>query len=425
MRSKVFLRFARMFVVAALAVPAPNNALAASYKVLHSFNSGNFSPTSGLVTDSRGNAYGTTYPYNGDLTNSGTVYEISPTTGYHLLFRFSHKGATGWYPQGNLVLDSVGNLYGTTIYGGVSQSACATTGCGVVFKLSPSSNGDQWTETVLYNFCSAANCADGANPQAGVIFDSAGNLYGTTKTGGNLGCQDAGPGCGTVFELEPSQSGWTESVLYAFTATSSDGTWPLGNLVFDGVGNLYGTVQPPGPQKGGSVFELSPFGGNWMFSVVYAFDGLSGSKDGSDPVAGLIFDAAGNLYGTTFAGGKFGLGTAFELTPNGGRSWVETILHNFAGGSDGSEPESSLVIDSAGSLYGTTLLGGAAPGLGTVFKLARSGGHWTESLFRFPQNGDLGYEPASPVTLDPDDNVYGTTVAGGRNNDGVVFRITQ
>ena len=396
------------------------NASAVKYKILMNGNRYAFAPSSGLVTDAAGNAYGTTA--SGGHGNAETVYKLSGETGLpSLVYAFS--GHDGRQPQGNLVFDSDGNLYGTTVLGGASNACGSNKGCGTVFKLTPS-NGGLWTETVLYSFCSAANCTDGAYPQAGVILDSAGNLYGTTKSGGNQSCQGQGPGCGTVFQLQPSQSGWTESIAYAFIGGGTDGQSPLGSLVIDQAGSLYGTVQNPGPQLGGSVFQLTPSGGSWIFNLIYVFNGFSGSTDGSDPMAGLTFDGLGNLYGTTGGGGTFGFGTVFELKPNYG-GWTESILYSFAGGNDGAQPESSLVFDSSGNLYGTTFAGGGTPcSCGTVFKLTpRAGGQWTETLFRFRSDGSQGYHPSAPVLLDADDNVYGTTTSGGQGNYGVVFRI--
>ena len=353
------------------------------------------------------------------------MYELSPKTGYHLLYAFRKSnsgGADGFLPQGNLVFDSAGDLYGTTVDGGIKNTQCPV-GCGVVFELTPAANGQPWTETVLYRFCSQANCADGASPQAGVIFDSSGNLYGTTLAGGNQNCQVEGSGCGTVFELQPSQSAWTESVLYAFTGGSA-GFAPFGGLALDVVGNVYGTT-------GATVFELTPgVGGQWNSTIIHYFG--QGNGDGNGSVAGVIFDGAGNLYGTAAAGGQFGFGAVFELTPNGSGSWTETILYNFAGGNDGATPESNLTRDSEGSLYGTTLYGGETKncngnGCGTVFKLTSQGGRWTESLFRFTKSVADGYWPKAPVLLDATGDVYGTTTSGGTEDDnfGVAFRIEQ
>lgn len=389
-----------------------------SYKVLYSFNSTNSHPFSGLINDAAGNVYGTTS--EGGDHDGGTVYELSPTTGYHLLYRFGKTYAGGVNPQGNLVFDSAGNLYGTTVNGGSNITYC-TNGCGVVFELSPPSNGvGLWTETVLYSFCSQANCTDGSIPQAGVTFDSSGNLFGTTVNGGNPTCFIYG--CGTVFELSPAQSGWTESVIYNFSAPG-DGVFPMGSVIFDAVGNLYSTTWQNGAfGNGGNVFELSFTGSAWVETVLHNFGG--GNADGRQPQAGLVFDTQGNLYGTTWQGGTFNGGTAFELTPNS-EGWTETILHSFKGQSDGEAPLSNLALDPAGNVYGTTYDGGCSGYCGTVFKLTPGlEGQWTESLFRFPVSGDLGLRPDAALILDSAGNVYGTTAAGGINGDGVVFKIT-
>jgi uncharacterized repeat protein (TIGR03803 family) len=423
MRSKGFLRAIPMFAIAALVLLTATSAWSAGYKVLYNFNSQSSNPSSGLITDKEGNAYGTTSA--GGIADAGTVYELSLKTGYHQLYAFRKSGsgaAGGFLPQGNLVFDSKGNLYGTTTAGGTKSAQCPN-GCGVVFQLTPAGNGQPWTETVLYSFCSQVNCEDGANPQAGVIFDSAGNLFGTTENGG-VDCGVAG--CGTVFELQHSQSGWAESVLYQFMGSGIDGINPLGSLVFDTAGNLYGTVSGLGPNNGGSVFELSPSQGVWIFAVIYAFDGSNGSKDGIGPEAGLTFDAAGNLYGTTTFGGTFGFGTVFELTPDLG-VWKEAILYNFGSANDGAEPKSNLAVDLSGNLFGTTFAGGNVTcSCGTVFRLMPgTGGGWTEALFRFPKGGALGDRPTAQVFLDAAGRVYGTTTGGGGIGDGVAFTITQ
>lgn len=406
--------------VAGLVLLFAASAWSANYEVLYHFaSSRSYYPSSGLVVDAAGNAYGTTSGHNG---YGGTVYELSPTTGFHVLYAFKDPGPSGWDPRGNLIFDSAGNLYGTAASGG----SCTSTFCGVVFELSPPSSGSPgpWTETVLHTFCSQTNCADGLLPQAGVIMDSAGNLYGTTMNGGPGACED---GCGVVFELTPGQGGqWTESVLYSFM-NNGDGGLPTGNLIFDGAGNLYGTTSV------GSVFQLVPAGAGWTFNLLYAFNRSEGSKDGNDPQAGLVFDAAGNLYGTTAGGGEFGLGTVFELTPSLEGSWTETILHNFAGGNDGSQPESSLIFDPSGNLDGTTFTGGGSNGCegytcGTVFQLIPgAGGLWTESIFRFPQNGNGGFGPTAPLLIYAG-SAYGTTTTGGPFQKsyrlGVVFKLT-
>lgn len=238
-------------------------------------------------------------------------------------------------------------------------------------------------------------------------------------------------GRGTVFELSLGGGDtWTENVLYGM---DQGGDNPQCALLIDSLDNIYGTAGG-GSENGGMVFELSPLNGSWIFSVLYAFDGFNGSKDGQGPKAGLVFDSLGDLYGTTVGGGEFGFGTVFELTPNDG-DWTELILYSFAGRIDGANPESSLVLDAGGNLYGTTFAGGGSQGClqsgcGTVFKLVpNQGGEWTETLFRFPTDGHLGSQPTAPLFIDSLGNVYGTTTTGGYRNglvdDGVVFRITQ
>jgi uncharacterized repeat protein (TIGR03803 family) len=394
------------------------SAWSATDKALYNFGS---QPSSGLITDVQGNAYGTT---SGGPNNSGTFYEVSPATGYHLLYVFHSKpGTGGWRPQGNLVLDSAGNLYGTTVYGGANNKACANQGCGVIFELSPPSNGGLWTETVLYSFCSQANCSDGANPQAGVVFDSTGNLYGTTEVGGL-----ASNAYGTVFKLSLSESGWIESVIYDFAGGSEgDGASPESGLTFDAAGNLYGTTMGGGETGNGTVFELSPVGSGWVESVLYTFKSL---HDGIVPVAGVILDFEGNLYGTTTYGGAGHAGTVFELAPNGDGVWTETILHDFGGGNDGDDAMAAVVFDSSGNLYGTTVYGGSSNscggyGCGTVYKLTPQGGEWIESIFRIPANSNLGNGPSTPVTLDSAGNVYAMTTSGGNSSNGVLFEIRQ
>src|ERR1019366_3249147 len=223
------------------------------------------------------------------------------------------------------------------LYGTTHQGG--TYGAGTVFELMPVAGGT-WTEQVLHSF---SNGADGGDPQAGLIVDTAGNLYGTTVTGGTYTY-------GTVFELTPAAGGtWTETVLHNFNSDGTDGTYPSAGLIFDAAGNLYGTTQDGGTSNSGTVFELSPDGsGGWTEGVLHSF-GVG--TDGVHPSQGLVFDAAGNLYGTTFYGGTYAYGTAFELTPAGGGTWTEKILHNFnSDGTDGYHPHAGLIPDAVGNL---------------------------------------------------------------------------
>jgi uncharacterized repeat protein (TIGR03803 family) len=289
---------------------------------------------------------------------------------YSVLYSFGTGNPDGAFPAAELIFDSKGNLYGTT------SSTSNTCYGGTVFELSPPSGGvGPWTETVLHCF---SDPYSGAAPRSSLIFDSQGNLYGVTTQGGTFDCSDGdGVSCGVVFELSPPSEGggsWTETVLYGFRGRG-DGSTPVGRLIFDSEGNLYGTTSYTWYLESGSgvVFELSPpsgGAGSWTQTVLYTFTGAS---DGGSPEAGLIFDSKGNLYGTTLYGGA-GSGVAFELSPpSGGGPWTETVLYTFTGASDGGLPFAGLISDSQGNLYGTTEEGGhcaKGTGCGVVFELS-------------------------------------------------------
>lgn len=266
------------------------------------------------------------------------------------------------------------------------------------FLMMVSSGWGAVRERVIHSFLARPSI----HPRAGLVFDKAGNLYGTAAGGGN------GPGSyGTVFKLSPTvEGGVTYSVIHVFKG--ADGATPLGTLVFDSVGDLYGTTQYGGKNDRGTVFELTPSpNGTWTETTLYSFGAESG-PDASEPEAGVIFDAAGtNLYGTTSAGGVNGLGAVFELSPVGG-GWNEAVLYSFDG-SSGASPFAPLVFDSGGNLYGTTYIGGA--GFGTVFELANAFGSWTENVLYSFANG-MG-NPYSALVFDSDGNLFGTTQGGG------------
>jgi uncharacterized repeat protein (TIGR03803 family) len=327
---------------------------------------------SGLILDSAGNLYGET-GYGGSSAQ-GTVYELSPsadgTWTEKNLYAFTGR-ADGGYPSGGLIFDAAGNLYGTTEYGGSNSSTCKQR-CGTVFKLTPSAGN--WSESVLYEF--AGGLTDGRNPTASLIFDSTGNLYGTTKNGGNEPEGQCGAGCGTVFELSPSAGGWTERVIYFFASTTHDGKSPYANVVFDSAGNLYGTTAAGGKITEnycgtgcGTVFKLSPSSNGWSETILLSFIGT----DGATPLAPVVFDAAGNLYGTSqgFSGDTWG--SVYELSPASGGAWNETVLHTFpiwtSGGTDGYFPSTGLILDSSGNLYGTTPGGGETSLGGIIFEI--------------------------------------------------------
>lgn len=341
-------------------------------------------------------------------------------------------GKDGFYPYSNLVLDGKGNLYGTTSYGGRYQCAYDS-GCGVIFQLTPSGNG-QWTETVLHDFGNG-----GYYPFGGLIIDAAGSLYGTTSAGGE-GDYDSG----AVFQLAPGSNGkWTYTVLYSFTG-GNDGGYPSSSLIFDSAGNLYGTAAGGGTGSVGAVFELvKGADGKWTETVLHSFQ--NDGKDGTYPDANLTRDAGGNLYGVTCCGGSkglscspngFGCGIVFELTRSAKGTWREKILHNF-NYKDGANSDAGLIFDGAGNLYGTTQWGGAfgpgctLVGCGTVFELSPAGsGKWREKiLHRFDLKD--GFAPNGSLIFDAAQNLYGTTTNGGANdpdctyNCGIVFELTR
>ncbi len=286
----------------------------------------------------------------------GTVFSLQPPPMAQppaawlekVLYRFT-GGSDGALPAvGDLNFDLQGNIYGNTYAGGVNVS------CGVVFELTRAGNG--WSEAALYTFSGET---DGCSPNA-VTFGPSGDLYGTTMTAGaqNLG---------TIFQLAPAGPPWTAATLYSFPGATT-GEMPLAGVIFDSLGNMYGSNVIQGPGGGGTVFELALSGGVWNFSTLYSFNGA-----GYGPRAALVVDAAGNLYGTTEQDGLYGYGNVFELTPTGNGTWTYTSLYDFHGGNDGGYPVSNLVFDASGNLYGTASQGGTgfgcSRGCGVVFKI--------------------------------------------------------
>jgi uncharacterized repeat protein (TIGR03803 family) len=393
--------------ISVLLLVAARPAQAQTETVLYNFTGGadGGEPVSSPVFDSKGNLYGTTL-VGGDAfdVSEGTVYELSPngSGGWNetVLYSFCTPSVhcpDGNYPDSNLIFDGVGNLYGTASSGGAY-------GHGVVFELSPSKDGG-WNETVL---CSFAGGMDGSGPGSGLIMDSAGNLYGTTAYGGGQ------YGNGSVFELSPSKGGgWTEQVIYDYWASE---------LTMDAAGNIFG--------NGSSfIFELSPNGkGGWNETLIHTFP--SSKNDGLSPSGTLLLDKEGRLYGTTGGGGATGNGTVYRLSPGKKGKWTETILYSFKGGAkDGSSP-GGIVFDTAGNIYGTSLVGGSddnnGVGFGTVFELEAPlgrGNYKEKVLWSFGfTDGDYPY--AAPI-LDNLGNLYGTTKGGGSGNYyGVVFEVS-
>jgi uncharacterized repeat protein (TIGR03803 family) len=372
---------------------------------------------------------------------------------------FSFEENEGEYADTDLETDSAGNIYGTTALGGEH-------GSGTVFQLSPTPNG--WDHTVLYSFTGGA---DGSEPYKGVSIDRRGNLYGTAVTGGSGGCEG---GCGVVYKLTKSGGTWNQTVIYAFTG-GDDGSGPGARVTVDRSGSIYGMTPTGGANGVGTIYKLHPVAGGWDFQVIHTFtggdDGATGSAgrmllshgrlfgavtaggmygsgvvfeltptavgewdfrvlysfhgqpDGSFPYGALLRGPSGKIYGTTYYGGENGIGAVYELSPRPVGEWDGRVIYSFQSGSDGNSPISNLVPDIAGNLYGTTSEGGL--GSGVIFKLTPiGGGQWTESVvhpFEGPPDGGFSY---NGMVVDRFGNFYGATVHGGTDDDGCVYKFT-
>lgn len=347
------------------------------------------------------------------LALATVVPQLAQAQTFNVLYRFP-GGQVGVNPVSGLSMDRSGSLYGTTNGGGIYGGTCGNYGCGTVFKLTHSGSG--WILRTLYRF---AGGSDGADPQARVVFGPDGSLYGTTAAGGQ-GVQ------ATVFNLRPPITAckaasclWSETVLYDFTGGADGATPNYGDVVFDQAGNLYGATINGGDYNDGVVYELTHSGGGWTESVLHSFAGV---PDGGGPYSGVIFDKAGNLYGTTIGGGDQNYGTVYRLTPSGS-GWAENILYNFQADEDGAFPFGGMVFDSEGHLYGTACALGANGG-GTVFELTPSNGVWTFAvLFGLSGSGNLP-GPSASLTMDAGGNLYGTAMRDGAYNYGSVFKLT-
>jgi hypothetical protein len=368
----------------------------------------------GVTLDSAGNLYGTF------ALNAGSVWELKREHSswiFQPLYYFQPHN-DGSSPEATVVFGPDGALYGTTYAGGYSCYV-GSDQCGTVFSVRPSPNPCVsviclWNETRVYWFGTLGVSGDGSFPGYGrLIFDSAGNIYGTTQDGGFYGE-------GTVFELVKTANGWRENVLYSFSADGGPQS-PFSGVTFDAAGNLYGTTYYGGTNHAGTVFELIHSEQGWTEKTLYSF---GGANDGANPIGGLVFDAAGNVYGST-AGRNGGLqsGTVFQLSPQADGTWTETVLHVFDGLNG---PWSSLVIDAAGNLYGSTP---GTPGQnddhnGMVFKLSQVNGSWTFTrLHEFNGFAD-GSGPYGGVTFDAAGNLYGSCISGGANDEGTIWELT-
>ena len=410
----------RTFLVLAFLVTLVSSALAVNKeKVLYSFtgDADGGDPHSTLVFDSKGNAYGTTVT-GGDL-DFGTVFKLTPHSNGKwtetVLYSFL-GGSDGKNPYGGVTIDSKGNLWGTTAAGGTG-GICAGDGCGEVFNLT--TDGKTWTYSVVYNFQGGK---DGWDPGGALFIDPNGNLYGTTADGGTKsGC--GGQGCGTVYQLTTVKGGqWKETVIHRFTNGKDGSRGSLGALIMDSAGNLYGVAELGGAHASGTVYKMAPqSGGTWKFTTLDAFRGM---PHPGFPYGGVIFDGSGNLYGTTYFGGKNGLGSVYKLTNTNGK-WTESQLYSFKGSNDGSLPTSTLVFDANGNLYGTTSAGGDSNDDGTIFKLTpTSGGKYKESVVHHFKNVPDGANPNYGLTIDKSGNLFGTAPFGGLHNAGAAFELT-
>jgi uncharacterized repeat protein (TIGR03803 family) len=394
------------FAVAAFFVQP---AAAATTAVIYSFAGdadGEYLDTD-LVMDAAGNIYGTSVQ-GGDFA-SGTVWRLSPSgnTWVHTVLYSFRGGTDGGEPYKGVTLDAAGNLYGTAVTGGTGD---CEGGCGVAYKLTNS--GGTWTQSVIHYFSTGA---DGSGPGAGLTLGDDGDFYGMAPTGGTLGH-------GTIFRLHEKKNGtWQLSVVHTFTGGDDGSGGSVGRLLFRGR-HLYGTATSGGVNGQGTVYELTPARtGEWGFKVIYSF---KGQPDGGFPYGGMVFDALGDLYGPTYYGGASGLGSVFQLTPRHSGEWKESVLHSFAGGSDGEGSLGNLVFDQAGDLLGTTAGGGTA-GDGVIFKLAPVSRHnWQESVehsFRGPSDGSIAY---NGMVGDGAGHFYGATVHGGADDEGAVYAFT-
>jgi uncharacterized repeat protein (TIGR03803 family) len=428
--------FPGIVLTAALLVASHGDALASRQTVLHSFcarancGDGQAPGSSMLASDAAGNLYGTAGA--GGHENHGTVFELIKGPGdnqwkYSVLFKFcegqSVQCPAGQNPDGGLVVDTAGNLYGTAQRGGPQDE-------GVAFELSPpTARTRRWTEKVLYTFCQQNDCADGrwpttsltyAGAQSGVPYDGVSPLYGVTLFGG-------GDDSGVLYMLSPGGGAWSEQVLHPFCAICDGGGYPYAGPLADAAGNLFGTTTSGGVHASGTLYELS----GSSYQVLYNFCSQSGCTDGW-VAKGLIADAAGALYGTTAFGGTtgcngYGCGTVFRFVPDGAQF---TTVYRFCSQrkcADGRDPLSNLAVDPLGHVYGTTIGGGVDGqnfGNGIVFRL---NGTRLRVVYDFCSQANCadGSEPEAGLLMDASGNLFGTTTLGGENNAGTVFEVSR
>ncbi len=431
-----FAKLTQAVLLLLMGLVAVPTSWAQTYTVLYSFTGGKdgASPAGGLILDTAGNLYGTA----AGGSQAGSVYKLSHSGKFVLLHSFGVYGAGGAHPSGGLVEDSAGNLYGATSGGGTSRdpncfaggNKLPSDGCGVVFKLDANGNF-----SVLFSFSGKTDCWKGCEPLAPLTLDAAGNLYGTTFLGGSRDCDPyklnnlegfLNSDCGVVFKLDTTGN---ETVLHRFGNAQKSGDFPNAGFILDAAGNLYGTTEGGGINTNGgnggagAIFKLDPTGNE---TVLHFFEEF---VDGDAPQSGLIQDGVGNFYGTTAYGGNPSAGSVYKLDPQGNL----TQLFSFPEGEGGQWPFGRLTMDAAGNLYGTTIAGGnqAATcnfeGCGVVFKLDPSG---HETVLHGFTGGADGGSPQADLVMDAAGNLYGTAPSGGAISNacpsgcGVVFKIT-
>jgi uncharacterized repeat protein (TIGR03803 family) len=399
-----------VFLCAAMTVAAQGQ----TYQVIYNFSGGHdgSTPFTGLAIDAGGTLYGTTFA--GGASGYGTIFSLAGSgSGWTLnpLYQFA-GGSDGAGPVARLVKGPDGALYGSTSAGG--GGACTNPngyrGCGTVYELRPPAHAPKsaissWGSSIIYRFSGS----DGAYPQGDLTFDAAGNIYGTAINGGSSGW-------GSIYSLTNSGGGWSGHVLYQVTG-HGDGQYPWGGVALDQSGNLYGVLSQGGTNGYGAVYKLTHSGSGWAESTVHAF--TFRGNDGAAPQGGLMFDQAGNLYGTTVHNATGG-GTVFALTPSGS-SFVYDFMYSFTDGID-LGPYDKLVMDASGNVYGTTFADGRY-GFGSVFKLTHGLGGWTYTSLHDFTGGSDGSNPMCSLVFDADGNLYGTASGGGSGHKGVVFQI--
>jgi uncharacterized repeat protein (TIGR03803 family) len=409
-------------ILAALALWAPYGlAQSPSLTTLYSFTgSSGGGPYSSPVVNSSGVMYGAAS--NGGSSNDGVVYELAYVSGLWtetVLHNFTGYPNDGQTPYGMLLSGKSGTLYGTSANGG-------SNGQGAVFAMiPPSSSGGAWTERLIYSFAGKQVHQDGSKPHGGVVAGAKGVLYGTTADGGANG----GGTAFQLTPPATGKTRWTEAVLHRFTGANGDGSFPQAGLVIDSHGALYGTTEAGGSGCAcGVVFQLTPpttTGGAWTENILHSF---AGSTDGAFPEAGLVMDSHGALYGTTYQGGPAGFGTVFQLTPPAapGMPWTMTTLYAFGTGGDAAYPFAGLVFGSNGALYGASISGGTL-GQGAIFELAppaTAGGVWTESVLYSFSGASDGGAPYAGLVPGQNGTLVGTTSTGGSAGMGTVFQLT-